>query len=127
MSAESAMDFDIRQIASRPFGEYLQSIEDAELSDAFGEGGLIQHLNSSVSSSPYLNIFWAAQLKANDRGFLSRDITVSDLITHKGDIHHIFPRDYLNKTGLKRGQYNQIANYVYMRPKLTSRLATRRP
>ena len=37
---------------------------------------------------------------------------MNDLITHKGDIHHIFPWDYLKKSGLKRGDYNQIANYV---------------
>lgn len=126
-SPESSMDFDIRQIASRPFGEFLQAVEDAELSDAFWDAGLVQSLNTSVSSSPYLNVFWAAQIKANDKGFLSKDISVTDLVSHKGDIHHIFPRDYLKRNGLKRGQYNQIANYVYMQSEINIKIGNMAP
>ncbi len=126
-SPESSMDFDIRQIASRSFGEFLQSVEEAELSDAFWDAGLVQSLNTSVSSSPYLNVFWAAQVKANDKGFLSRDITANDLIAHKGDIHHIFPRYYLKKNGIKRSQYNQIANYVYMQSEINIKIGNRAP
>ncbi|MGE4545687.1 MAG: DUF262 domain-containing protein [Pedobacter sp.] len=126
-SPESSMDFDIRQIESRPFGEFLQAVEDAALSDAFWDAGLVQSLNTSVSSSPYLNVFWAAQIKANDKGFLSRDITVTDLVSHKGDIHHIFPRDYLKRNGLKRGQYNQIANYVYMQSEINIKIGNKAP
>ena len=126
-SPESRMDFDIRQIALRPFGEFLQAVEDAELSAAFWDAGLVQSLDTSVSSSPYLNVFWAAQIKANDKGFLSRDITVNDLVSHKGDIHHIFPRDYLKKNGLKRGLYNQIANYVYMQSEINIKIGNKAP
>lgn len=126
-SPESKMDFDIRQIASRPFGEFLQAVETAELSNAFWDAGLVQSLDTSVSSSPYLNVFWAAQIKANDKGFLSRDITVNDLITHKGDIHHIFPREYLKRNGLKRGSYNQIANYVYMQSEINIKIGNQAP
>jgi len=112
-SAETQFDYDIRQIASRDFGALLRDVEAAELSDAFWNVALRQHLNTSVASSPYLHVFWAAQVNADDRGFLSQEIRVRDLITHRGDIHHIFPRDYLKKHGLSRGRYNQIANYVY--------------
>lgn len=126
-SPESWMDFDIRQMASRSFGEFLQGVEAAQLSDAFWDAGLVQSLDTSVSSSPYLNVFWAAQIKANDKGFLSRDITVNDLVTHKGDIHHIFPRDYLKKNDLKRGSYNQIANYVYMQSEINIKIGNQAP
>jgi hypothetical protein len=126
-SPESRMDFDIRQIASRSFGEFLQAVEDAELSQAFWDAGLVQNLNTSVSSSPYLNVFWAAQIKAGDKGFLSKDITVNDLVSHKGDIHHIFPRDYLKKNGFKRSQYNQIANYVYMQSEINIKVGNQAP
>ena len=68
-----------------------------------------------------------SQVKANDKGFLSRDITVNDLILHKGDIHHIFPREYLKKNGLKRGQYNQIANYVYMQSEINIKIRDKAP
>jgi hypothetical protein len=126
-SPESQFDHDIRQIASRPFAEFLKDVEDAELSDAFWNASLVQSLNTSVASSPYLHVFWGAQVKQNDKGFLSRDITVNDLITHKGDIHHIFPRDYLKKSGMKRGDYNQIGNYVYMQSEINIKIGNKAP
>jgi len=126
-SPETRMDYDIRQMALRPFGEFLQAVEEAELSEAFWDAGLVQSLDTSVSSSPYLNVFWASQIKGNDKGFLSRDITVNDLVSHKGDIHHIFPRDFLKKNGLKRGMYNQIANYVYMQSEINIKIGNKAP
>jgi hypothetical protein len=66
-------------------------------------------------------------VKANEKGFLSNDITVSDLITYKGDIHHVFPRNYLKKNDLSRGQYNQIANYVYMQQEINIKVGSKAP
>lgn len=48
--------------------------------------------------------FLAAQVKMKDKGFLSKDITVEDLISIKGDVHHIFPKDYLKRVGLVIGR-----------------------
>ncbi|MBU0558688.1 MAG: DUF262 domain-containing protein, partial [Bacteroidetes bacterium] len=90
-SPESVIDFDIKNISSKPFGEYLSSVESAELSDAFWDFSLVQSFNTSVASSPYFNVYLASQAKAKDKGFLSTDITVHDMIIHRGDIHHIFP------------------------------------
>jgi len=126
-AADTQFDFDIRQIVNRDFGDFLHDVESAELSDAFWDVGLIQSLNTSVASSPYLHVFWAAQVKADDRGFLSQDIRVRDLITLRGDIHHLFPRDYLKKKGLPRGRYNQIANYVYTQSEINIRLGNVSP
>jgi len=126
-SPESVFDFDIKQVASRNFGDYLQDIENAELSDAFWDAALIQNLNTSVASSPYFHVFLASQVKANDKGFLSTDITVKDLISHRGDIHHVFPRNYLKKFGLPRGKYNQIANYVYMQSEINIGIGNKSP
>jgi hypothetical protein len=126
-SPESTFDFDIRQIAEKPSGDILKEREQAELSDAFWDFGLTQNLDSSVASSPYFNIYQAAQVKANDRGFLSRDITVGNLITYRGDIHHIFPRNYLKKNNLSRGRYNQIANYVYMQQEINIKIGDKSP
>ena len=126
-SAESQFDHDIRQIASRPFAGYLKDIENASLSDAFWDASLVQSMNTSVASSPYIHVFWAAQVKSNDKGFLSRDITVNDLIAHKGDIHHIFPKDCLKKSGMARGDYNQIANYVYMQSEINIKVGNKTP
>ena len=126
-SAESVFDFDIKNISSRPFDEYLKDIEDADLSEGFWNHSLIQSLQTSVASSPFFGIFIASQVKSNDKGFLSRDISINDLITHMGDIHHIFPKDYLKKNGMSKGDYNQIANYVYMQTETNISIGNKAP
>lgn len=126
-SAETEMDYDVRQLASRDFKEFLEQNEAAKLSDTFWGVELPQKLQTSGTSSPYFWVFIAAQVKAKDRGFLSRDITVQDLVTHLGDIHHIFPRDYLKKQGLTRAQYNQIANYAYTQEEINIRVGKKPP
>ena len=126
-SPESRFDFDIRQIEERSFEEYLNEKETAELSDAFWEAQLIQSLNTSVASSPFFNVYLAAQVKANDKGFLSKEITINNLLQHRGDIHHIFPRNYLKKAGLSRGKYNQIANYVFMQQEVNIKVGNKAP
>ena len=98
-SPESVFDFDIKQISQKPFDEYLKEKEEGELSDAFWNASLPQSLDTSVASSPYFHVFLASQAKANDKGFLSKDVLVSDLISLRGDIHHLFPKDYLRKNG----------------------------
>ena len=109
-SPETAFGVDIRNIARQGASQYLDTMEQAELSDAFWDVGLPQQMDTSVASSPYFNIFLASQVKANDKGFLSRDLSVRDLLEGQRDIHHIFPRDYLKNSGLSPGRYNQIAN-----------------
>jgi hypothetical protein len=126
-SAESRFDYDIKQVSNRDFGEYLRDNENAELSDAYWNAALVQNLNTSVASSPYFHVYLATQVKKNNNGFLSKEITVKDLITHRGDIHHVFPRNYLKKHGLTRGKYNQIANYVYMQSEINIRIGNKAP
>ena len=126
-SPESQFDFDIRNVSSRNFKEFLEEIENAELSDAYWDAALIQNLHTPVSSSPYFNVYLATQVKFNDKGFLSKDITVKDLIIQRGDIHHIFPKDYLKNKGLKRGEYNQIANYVYTQSEINIKIGKKAP
>ena len=126
-SPESSFDFDIKQIANKPFDEYLKEKEEGELSDAYWNASLPQSLDTSVASSPYFNVFLAAQVKANDKGFLSKDVLVGDLISLRGDIHHLFPRDYLKKNGLNRAKYNQIANYVYMQSEINIKVGNKPP
>ena len=41
-----------------------------------------------------------AQVKRGARGFLSSQIDVQSLIEQRGDIHHIFPKKYLQKNGV---------------------------
>ena len=114
-SPESAMDKDIRRIAERGFVEFFKEVEDAELSDTFWTIGLVQNLETSAINSPFFNAFIAAQVHSSDNSLLMNGTKVSDLITIMGDIHHIFPKNYLEKHGIKdRSKYNQIANYTYL-------------
>lgn len=126
-SPESFFDYDIKQIAHKSFDDYIKEKEDGELSDAFWTAALPQQLDTSVASSPYFHVFLASQVKANDKGFLSRDVLVGDLISLRGDIHHLFPKDYLKKHGLDRGKYNQIANYVYMQSEINIKVGNKSP
>ncbi len=126
-SPESAFDYDIKQISQKPFNDYLKEKEEGELSDAFWNASLPQSLDTSVASSPYFHVFLASQVKANDRGFLSKDVLVSDLISLRGDIHHLFPKDYLKKHDLDRSKYNQIANYVYMQSEINIKVGNKPP
>lgn len=126
-SAETQFDQDIRQIASGDFKDILAKVELAELSPAFWEVGLVQQLETSGTSSPYFWVFVAAQVRANDTGLLSKDITVRELVSHLGDIHHIFPRDLLKKAGLSRSQYNQIANYAYTQEEVNIKIGNKPP
>ena len=128
-SPESQFDFDIRTLSKRnqDFGKILEEVESGELSDAFWDVTLLQNLVTSVASSPYFNVFLAAQVKLNHNGFLSRDIKVSDMIAQRGDIHHIFPREYLKTKGFTKSEYNQIANYVYTQSEINIKIGKKSP
>lgn len=121
------MDYDIRQIHSQGIAGYANNLIRGELSDAFWESALPQAMNTSVASSPYFRLFQAAQVKLNDLGFLSRDISVRELIEVKSDVHHLFPKQYLKKSGLTRGQYNQIANYVVAQSEINIAIGKKEP
>ena len=110
-SPESSIDYDIRQIHLQGIQSFSETVFRGELSDAFWNSALPQEMDTSVASSPYFRVFQAAQVKMNDKGFLSNDISVRELIEVKSDVHHIFPKQYLKNNGMSRGQYNQIANY----------------
>jgi hypothetical protein len=126
-SPESTFDFDIKQLDIKPFSEFLAEVENAELADAFWDFGLIQRLDTSVASSPVFHVYQAAQVKGQDKGFLSRDITVADIILYKGDIHHIFPKSFLRKNNLARGDYNQLGNYVLMQQEINIAIGAKSP
>ena len=100
---------------------------DAQLSDGFWSTLLPQEMETSSSTSPYFLVFKAAQVKLNDKGFLSRDITVQDLILNQSDVHHLFPRNHLKKKGLNRGRYNQIANYAITQSEINIAICDKSP
>ena len=111
---ETTFEEDISQVHQGNFGDYLNTIENAVLSDSFWEVGLVQVLNTSNSKHPAFLTYLASQARDGVRGLLSNEITVRSMLEYRGDVHHIFPKDYLkNQLGLRRSQYNQVANYAY--------------
>ena len=126
-SAETAFDFDIRQIAAQGLTAYTETVIANELPDTFWTGMLPQLMDTSSSTSPYFLAYQAAQARLGDRGFLSTDITVRDLLLNRGDRHHVFPRKHLQKQGLTRGRYNQIANFVYAQSEINIAIGDKPP
>lgn len=126
-SPETTFDQDIRQTHLQGISTHADNVILGELSDAFWEASLPQAMNTSVASSPYFRLFQAAQVKANDLGFLSQDINVRELVEVKSDVHHIFPRNYLKQHGLTRSQYNQIANYAVTQSEINITIGDKEP
>lgn len=126
-SPESQFDFDIRQIDSRGVKDYVNAVIPNELPDSFWTGMLPQFMDTSSIKSPYFLCYKAAQVKLGDKGFLSRDITVRDLLLNRADVHHVFPRQYLKDKGLTSGSYNQIANYVIAQSEINIAIGAKAP
>ncbi|GAB4500972.1 MAG: DUF262 domain-containing protein [Anaerolineales bacterium] len=124
---ESAFDFDIRQIEARGVKVHVDTVIDASLSDSFWTALLPQQMETSSAISPYFLVYQAAQVKQGDKGFLSRDISVRDLLLNRLDVHHLFPRKYLKDLGLQRGRYNQIANYVLAQSEINIAIGSKAP
>jgi hypothetical protein len=126
-SPESTFDFDIRQMHAQGFATFGSATFAGELSDAFWDALLPQEMNTSSSISPYFRVFQAAHVKLGDKGFLSRDITVRDLILNKCDVHHLYPRNHLKGQGMNRGRYNQIANYALAQSEINIAIGDKAP
>lgn len=126
-SPESQFDFDIRQISSRGVVDYVESVIPNELPESFWTGILPQFMDTSSINSPYFLCYKAAQVKLGDKGFLSRDISVTDLLLNRADVHHIYPRQHLKDMGLERGTYNQIANYAIAQSEINIAIGAKSP
>lgn len=126
-SPETAFDFDIRQIDAQGMGPYVESVLATELPDSFWTGLLPQLMDTSSSISPYFIAYKAAQVKAGDLGFLSRDITVDALLRNRTDVHHLYPANHLKKAGLPRGRYNQIANFALTQSEINIAIGDKDP
>ena len=122
-SAESAIDYDIKRFTEQDPVQFVENEEAGQLSDAFWNNILVTRLDTSVSSSPFFLVYLMAQVKRGARGFLSEQIDVQSLIEQRGDIHHIFPKKYLQKNGVtNRKDYNQIANYAYTQTEINIKI-----
>jgi hypothetical protein len=113
-SPESAMDQDLRRIKEKGFLACLNEIEET-LSDTFWNVELVQSLETSYANSPYICTFWAAACRDGSDSLFNEGSKFANLITTMGDVHHIFPKQYLIDNGIKdRAKYNQVANFTYL-------------
>ncbi len=126
-SPETAFDFDIRQVEARGLISYVDCVIENELPESFWSGRLPQLMDTSSAQSPYFLAYKAAQVKLVDKGFLSRDITVTDLMMNRSDVHHVYPRNHLKKQGLAKGRYNQIANFVLAQSEINIAIGDKAP
>ena len=127
-SPESQMDRDLRSIAGKGFLAFVSENEQALLSDTFWEIGLVQNLETSSVSSPFFNVFVAAQIFNGEKSLFSNSAKVSDLVSVAGDVHHIFPKAFLKDHGIdSKAVYNQIANYTYLDTGVNISIGKREP
>ena len=128
-SPESAFDYDIRRLNDTDdIEKYIVEEEERQLSESFWTNYLVDRLNTHVTSSPFWKVFISAQIFLGDRGFLSDSIKVQYLIENRGDIHHIFPKDYLQKNGYSnRQKYNQIANFTMLQTEINIAVGNKSP
>ena len=124
---ETTFARDIRSFRNDNPSAYLHSVEQAELSNVFWEVGLPQRMQSPSAASPYFSVFLASMVKANDKGFLSKDIDVQTLLQGSSHRHHVFPKNYLKKHGLGPSRYNQIANLVVMQAEINVAIGDKAP
>ena len=125
-SSDTTFGEDVKKISDN-FENSFEGIEKGELSDAFWDVTLVRELEKASTNNPFLNVFFAAQVKENDRGFLSSDIQVRELISQRGDKHHIFPKNFLKKYHKTRREYNQIANMAYTQTEINIAIKDRSP
>lgn len=128
-SPESQFDSDVRRFNEVDnIEEYVKNTISGSLSDAFWDNILIDKLDTAGTNSPYWKLYMASLIKGGAKGFLSTGIRVEDLHKERGDIHHIFPKDYLVKSGINdKRRYNQIANYVLMQSEVNIQVGNKAP
>ena len=127
-SPETQMDRDMRSISEKGFLKFLSEIESSDLSEIFWTITLPQNLETSSINSPAFNTFLAAQINQNCNSMLMNGIKIVDLITISGDVYHIFPKNYLQKNGIKNKiKYNQVANYIYIDTQINKEISDDAP
>lgn len=127
-SFEGTWEQDIRRISAQGAAEYLTQIEESDLSDGFWQVSLPNSLETTSTVSPFFQAFLAAQVATGVRGFLSKSITIAAMHQQSGDIHHIVPKDYLQKNGFPdRADYNQVANFALTETSINISISNKPP
>lgn len=124
---ESAFYRDIRQFNEIGVVKTLEAIEAATLSDNFWNVAIAQDLAYTSTANPTYLVYLAAQIHNNDMSLLSNNISVRYLIEIAGDVHHIFPKEYLKSNGFSKNLYNQNGNYAYLDTQVNKSIGKKAP
>lgn len=125
-SPESVFSRDIRLINTQGVVKTLHDMEAATLSDNFWEIAVVQNLMNTSPINPTYLVYLAAQVMMNDTSLLSNNILVRDLID-SGDVHHIFPKEYLKQSQFDKSMYNQEGNYAYLDTQVNKSIGKKAP
>jgi hypothetical protein len=125
-SPESAFAKDIRLVNEQGVVATLRDIEAATLSDTFWNVAVVQNLMVTSTNNPTYLIFLAAQVMMNDVSLLSNNILVRELI-EGGDVHHIFPKEYLKSNCFGKSLYNQEGNYAFIDTQVNKSIGKKAP
>lgn len=127
-SSESVMDRDIRRIAEQGFLPFYDDIVRAQLSDTFWNVQLPQNLATTSTRTGCWTAYCAAQVKEADNTLFSNGFKASNIVTTIGDVHHIFPRKYLQKEiEAPQRLYNQLANYAFLERRINIAVGAKCP
>ena len=125
-SPESAFARDIRLINEKGVVATLHDIEAATLSETFWNIAVVQNLMVTSTNNPTYLVYLAAQVMMNDVSLLSNNILVRELI-EGGDVHHIFPKEYLKANGYEKSMYNQEGNYAFLDTQVNKSIGMKAP
>lgn len=126
-SSETRIDEDIRKIQETGIEKALIEFEQNTLSENFWKYALPSYLTKHTVTDSHFNIYLAALCKDKARGFLSKNISVHDMISNRGDIHHLYPKEYLKNNKVEQTEYNQVANYVYCETPINIKISDTAP
>ena len=125
-SPESAFARDLRLINEQGVVATLHDIEAATLSETFWNIAVVQNLMVTSTNNPTYLIYLAAQVMMNDVSLLSNNVLVRELIDG-GDVHHIFPKEYLKSNGFEKSLYNQEGNYAFLDTQVNKSIGKKSP
>ena len=125
-SPETAFARDLRLINDQGVVKTLHDIEAATLSDTFWNVAVVQALENSSTNNPTYLCYLAAQVVMNDVSLLSNNVLVKELIDG-GDVHHIFPKEYLKANGYEKSRYNQDGNYAFLDTQVNKTIGKKAP
>lgn len=101
---------DIKKIDAQGITQFVQNLEETLLSDTFWNTQLVAELDKTNLSTQYWYTYLVAQQKLQKQSFLNKSISSGEMLLE--DIHHIFPKAYLRKTGFSQNDWNKIANFT---------------